>query len=384
MAQQKNPRQSATSLKVKQLSAAGLTMPEICRQTGVSRQLAHFILRGYAREQERRKIRCRACGTGINPAVAYPRQDRKVLCASCAESRCGVSFGERLVAYRLAAGLQVEELAAQAGVHTPVVTGLEHGHVLRPQRKTVERLGRVLPRLANHVKAENSTFEDECAPNGFDRYKLLHGPYVPPVLCPGDVAWCTYRSREVYVTAWSEARISWPRCKLRGVKGGAGLLVDETLARAVRQESAIAIRYWWGVGEHAVTSWRRALGVEKLNNGSAHLRCALNQEIGRSLRGKKLPPHLVEKWRQVALATGRKAPRGWGLGRAWTDEEKELVGRLPDPELAARFNRSVNSVRLMRCRLGRPNVLDRRRRENRLATSRARPMKAAARTTKRP
>lgn len=137
MAQQKNPRRSATSTKVRQLSVDGLTMPQTCRRTGASRQQGHFILRGYPRQQTRRKVRCRACGADINPAVAYPRHDRKLLCATCAESRRGVSFAERLVAYRLAAGLQVQELAARAGIAPFSVTGLEHGRVVRPQRKTL-------------------------------------------------------------------------------------------------------------------------------------------------------------------------------------------------------------------------------------------------------
>jgi hypothetical protein len=35
-------------------------------------------------------------------------------------------------------------------------------------------------------------------------------------------------------------------------------LVDDELARAVRHESALAIRYWWGVGTKTVVWWRRA------------------------------------------------------------------------------------------------------------------------------
>jgi hypothetical protein len=36
--------------------------------------------------------------------------------------------------------------------------------------------------------------------------------------------------------------------RLRHARGGSGILLDDELARAVRCESALAIRYWWGVG----------------------------------------------------------------------------------------------------------------------------------------
>src|SRR5262249_31421273 len=50
-----------------------------------------------------------------------------------------------------------------------------------------------------------------------------------------------------------------------------GLLVDEELARAVRTESAIAIRHWSGVSEKCVWQWRRLLRVPRFNEGSTRL-----------------------------------------------------------------------------------------------------------------
>src|SRR5260370_31200359 len=47
----------------------------------------------------------------------------------------------------------------------------------------------------------------------------------------------------------------------------AGLLVDEELARALRCESALAIKYWWGASQTSVWAWRQALGVPRLNEG---------------------------------------------------------------------------------------------------------------------
>jgi hypothetical protein len=75
-----------------------------------------------------------------------------------------------------------------------------------------------------------------------------------------------------------------------GERGGYGLLVDEELARAVRLESVVAVRHWWGVAKSTVWLWRQVFGVERFNEGSAQLRTALNVELGGSQRGKKLAP----------------------------------------------------------------------------------------------
>jgi len=45
------------------------------------------------------------------------------------------------------------------------------------------------------------------------RVKLLFGPYQAPALRVGDRDVCLYKDSQVVVTSWSDARISWPRCK---------------------------------------------------------------------------------------------------------------------------------------------------------------------------
>ena len=54
-----------------------------------------------------------------------------------------------------------------------------------------------------------------------------------------------YRDTDVVVTGWTDARIPRPRCRPLDVpRTHPSLLVDDELARAVRQESAAAVRYW--------------------------------------------------------------------------------------------------------------------------------------------
>jgi hypothetical protein len=105
-----------------------------------------------------------------------------------------------------------------------------------------------------------------------DRVRLLHGPYWAPRLRKGDQASCLFRDCEVIVTGWTDARIAWPRCRPLDVpRTHPSLLVDEELARAVRTESAAAVRYWWGVSVAVVWKWRRALGVTRTNNPGVRL-----------------------------------------------------------------------------------------------------------------
>jgi hypothetical protein len=77
--------------------------------------------------------------------------------------------------------------------------------------------------------------------NDADRVKLLFGPCHAPPLKRGDRAFCLFRDCDVVLTSWTDAPISWPRCRaLDRPLGGSGLLVDEELARVVRHESAPA------------------------------------------------------------------------------------------------------------------------------------------------
>jgi hypothetical protein len=78
---------------------------------------------------------------------------------------------------------------------------------------------------------------------------------------------CLARDCDVVVTGTSTGRIPWPRCRAFGTHGGgSGILLDDELARAVRCESALAIRFWWGGNSRTVAWWRRALGVTSTNN----------------------------------------------------------------------------------------------------------------------
>ena len=114
------------------------------------------------------------------------------------------------------------------------------------------------------------------------RHKLLFGPYRPPSLRVSDVSTCLVRNCDVIVSSWTDARISWPRCRsVERPAGGSGLLVNEELARAVMTESEAAIRHWWGASVSTVRWWRRTLGVTRTNNpGHSPADCRLGDGRG--------------------------------------------------------------------------------------------------------
>jgi hypothetical protein len=184
--------------------------------------------------------------------------------------------------------------------------------------------------------------------------ELLCGPYQPPALHCGDRATCLYRDAEVIIASWTDAPIPWPRCRAIGRRGGSGLLVTEELVRAVRTESSVAVQYWWGVREGTVWRWRKAFGVAQWGTpGSRRLHQALSELGGAKLRGKRLPRQLVERRLAIRKEKGNlRQPDRWGEKR-WKQWEFDLLGTASDAELAARFGRTVNAVRVMRWRAGR-------------------------------
>jgi hypothetical protein len=182
---------------------------------------------------------------------------------------------------------------------------------------------------------------------------LLHGPYRAPSLRVGDRAACLLKDGDVVVTGWTDARIPWPRCKRRQGKGRPALLVDEELARAIRSESAAALRHWWGVGERVVWKWRRALGVGRMDNpGSARLIRAASQKGADEMRRKDWPVQARLERRERAGAGDYAARLQPGYhGPRWTQGQLALLGTDADERIAARIGKSRDAVRAQRVRL---------------------------------
>jgi hypothetical protein len=134
------------------------------------------------------------------------------------------------------------------------------------------------------------------------------------------------------------------------------LLVDETLVRAIRTESAAALGHHFGVSEVTAWAWRKAFGVGQWGTpGSQRLLAATTARANAAVRGKPLPRKAVRDRRRRAkamdLARHLRAYREQQRAeRPWADDDVALLGTMPDARLAARLGRTRDEVRNERVR----------------------------------
>jgi hypothetical protein len=133
--------------------------------------------------------------------------------------------------------------------------------------------------------------------------------------------------------------------------------VNDTLVRAIRTESAEALKWWFGVSAGVVWKWRKAFGVSgtatTLGSKRAHQH---HSEAGAKVmkRRKWTEEELAEK-RRVSSELGLKPGVRWTPERGgWTPEQLALLGTDTDTAIAGRLNRTLNAVRLKRERLAIP------------------------------
>jgi DNA-binding XRE family transcriptional regulator len=127
------------------LRRQGLSVGEIARWLGVSKQGAHHLLDKVAGD---RPIACRDCGAVIIDAGF--RMDnivRRPLCLACLANHPDADFGERLRALRLAKGMTHAELAQAVGIAKESVSRFECGRSGNPKWKLLVKLVRLLVKL---------------------------------------------------------------------------------------------------------------------------------------------------------------------------------------------------------------------------------------------
>lgn len=215
-----------------------------------------------------------------------------------------------------------------------------------------------------------------------DNTRLRYGPYRTPHARIGRTVTCLARGK-VKIWSLSDGRIQWPV----GKSGSAlSLVLYGDLAKAVRREAAVAVRYWWGVSGSTILKWRRALGI-RLTEGDRALRreymtpahnrlmttaatavAALPERrrkiaesrLGKSpsstviakLRkanlGKKLPETVRKRMSQSHLARGTQAP---AAGVPWSEDELRVLRSFRPIEVARKTGRSLRGVYAARRRL---------------------------------
>jgi transcriptional regulator with XRE-family HTH domain len=110
-----------------ELRRQGLTLPEIASRLGVSKQAVHDSLGRLGASRPLRSVPCTACDRMIYSAFALPAHREKVLCLACLRRGPNATFGQRLLALRLAVGLSQRELGRRAGVSDATIANHEHG-----------------------------------------------------------------------------------------------------------------------------------------------------------------------------------------------------------------------------------------------------------------
>jgi transcriptional regulator with XRE-family HTH domain len=113
--------------EIARLRARGLSLAEIGRRTGMSKQGVHEALAFQRRPLTPRDVACAGCHASIPSAGALPSDAGQALCLTCLRRRPNAPFGLRLKAFRLAAGLMKAELADRVGVSSMAIHHYESG-----------------------------------------------------------------------------------------------------------------------------------------------------------------------------------------------------------------------------------------------------------------
>jgi transcriptional regulator with XRE-family HTH domain len=130
------------------LRGEGLSLAEIGRRFGITRQGVRKALRPPQPQREPPTLSCIGCGAKIVSAGAIASDADAALCLPCLARRPEAPFAPRLKACRLAAGLTKKALADRAGVTRAAVQKYEDG-LSEPRFAQLLRLVRVLgPKLA--------------------------------------------------------------------------------------------------------------------------------------------------------------------------------------------------------------------------------------------
>jgi transcriptional regulator with XRE-family HTH domain len=126
-----------------ELRARGLTLPEIARKMGCTKQAVHQLL-GFNEPapRPRKIVTCPARGTEVGTAQTT-RDHAPAYCRPCLAEKPRLPLGERLRARRIAAGLSRAALAARSGVSAPGIARMELG-AQRPWLVTLLKLAEAL------------------------------------------------------------------------------------------------------------------------------------------------------------------------------------------------------------------------------------------------
>jgi DNA-binding XRE family transcriptional regulator len=126
--------------QIAELRASGMSYQAIGDGLGISHQRVYQILERSG-TSHRVLIRCLKCKAVITKMRMFANNNGPVYCMNCLPP--DATFGERLKARRLAAGLTLEGLAKQAETYSQTIGNYEQG-ARQPNWQTLAKLIRVL------------------------------------------------------------------------------------------------------------------------------------------------------------------------------------------------------------------------------------------------
>jgi hypothetical protein len=157
------------------------------------------------------------------------------------------------------------------------------------------------------------------------------------------------------VTGWTDAPLAWP-LGVREGKGRVGrpaLVVTPSLVKAIRTESGVALKHWFGVRTTLVWRWRKWLGVEGHTRapGSRRLQHEVSERGAAGIKAKDWTDEELDRKSEVAKRAGIRPGDRW-KDRHWTPEEDALLGTDHDRAVAGRIGRTRSAVTTRRVNSG--------------------------------
>jgi transcriptional regulator with XRE-family HTH domain len=129
--------------QVAALRARDMTLQQIGKCLGISRQAVQQLLARAARRWRAAGVPCAECGAQVAPEGGAGGTRGTTLCPECLTGHPEAGFALRLRALRIAAGLTLTGLAERAGVSIVAIHAYEHGR-RQPKPRSRAKLVRVL------------------------------------------------------------------------------------------------------------------------------------------------------------------------------------------------------------------------------------------------
>ena len=130
------------------------------------------------------------------------------------------------------------------------------------------------------------------------------------------------------------------------------MIVNATLERAIRTESAESLRHFFGVTAGVVWRWRKAFGIPRAGTpGSADRIAESSAKGAAAMKSKEWTAEELDRKSKLSKRLGLKPSGRWAVG-GWTDEQRALLGTDDDEVIAARVGRTKGAVRAKRAVLG--------------------------------